>query len=460
MDKDFGLTFEYGFENDSSHSYLVLKLNNDIKLFNHQTEIICQNPNSAFLPFHIRRENDNVSIYYDITSKISLLQYLERKALNKKELLDLLKSIVKGLIMHSNYLLDLSSYVIDPNLIYVNPASAEISFVYIPTPGHRDTMKVLGTFIKDIVVNAANIDYSENDNYIQRLLNCLKTGLSSLADFNRLLTDLKDNSGLYSFKETVENEEPQINREQTVSISTPVSDGSADKRIGKSVKKIKMQGLVIFQIFVVITVVSACLFMASKKIGDRMSIAGVLIIAAAADVLITKRMLPKAGVRDERCSEQQRNTFMRRGVSPEQGAPLGEGASSGKGIPSGGFQTPDILRASDTVIVPDNPSDNYPYLEGIGDNRAEKIIISKNKFIIGRLDSMADYVMKGNTIGKLHAEIFLAEGSYHIRDLNSKNGTYINGVRIPSNKEWAIKSNDRIKFSDLEYIFRQRGVLY
>jgi len=74
------------------------------------------------------------------------------------------------------------------------------------------------------------------------------------------------------------------------------------------------------------------------------------------------------------------------------------------------------------------------------------------------LDSMVDYAVQDNTIGKLHAEISVTEGNYYVRDLNSKNGTYINNVRIPSNKEWEIKGNDRVRLSNYEYIFRQREV--
>ena len=76
--------------------------------------------------------------------------------------------------------------------------------------------------------------------------------------------------------------------------------------------------------------------------------------------------------------------------------------------------------------------------------------------MIGRLGSMADHVMQGSTVGKLHAEITVNKGLYYIKDLNSKNGTFVNDVRIPGNKEYEIKENDRIRFSNFEYVFRQQ----
>ena len=67
-------------------------------------------------------------------------------------------------------------------------------------------------------------------------------------------------------------------------------------------------------------------------------------------------------------------------------------------------------------------------------------------------------IIGGGRIGKLHAEITICEGTYYIKDLNSKNGTFVNGIRVPGNKEFEIKENDIIKFSNYEYVFRQQYV--
>ena len=105
------LDFEYSYDNNAAGSFLVIKLDSESMLLKHQVEILCQNPNSAFVSFHVRRENDNTFIYYNITSKISLSNYIERKSFNRKELLDLLRSIAKNLMLSGNYLLDLRCYM-------------------------------------------------------------------------------------------------------------------------------------------------------------------------------------------------------------------------------------------------------------------------------------------------------------------------------------------------------------
>ncbi|HOR85757.1 MAG TPA: DUF6382 domain-containing protein [Bacillota bacterium] len=460
MNKDSGLSFEYGYENDSNYSYLVLKINDYAKLLNHQIEIICQNPNPAFVPFHIRRENDNTRIYYNITSKISLAQYLERKTLNRKELLDLLRNIIKNLMLHSNYLLDLSGFIIDLDFIYINPATAEVSLVYTPSPGGRDIMKVLSIFLKDLVVNSANVDDDSNDNYIQRILSYLKSDLFSLYDFNRLIVDLRNSGGLYEYREWAAKEESEA------SIGIHNSEMPKDKAYKHNEKNRNIRSIVQLQLFIITVAAALCLFMVSRKTGDGISISGVLIIAGALDVLAMRRITAKVdeGTMAGKGRQETINQYdiptrkeMRSNMRSHNDVQSQPRNFNKEGLREG-VLAHNALKAYDTVMITDISEGNHPFLEGVGENIGERIIINKDKFIIGRLDSMVDYAVQDNTIGKLHAEISVTEGNYYVRDLNSKNGTYINNVRIPSNKEWEIKGNDRVRLSNYEYIFRQREV--
>ncbi|MHB1394035.1 MAG: DUF6382 domain-containing protein [Clostridia bacterium] len=449
MNNDSERSFEYSFAADSCSSYLVLKFNNDIKLLNHQVEIISQNPSSAFVPFHIRREDENVSIYYNITSKISLSQYLERKQLNKKELLDLLRSITKSLMLHSNYLLDLSNFVIDEDFIYINPATAEASLVYVPTPSDMDAIEVYKSFLKDLLVTSASVDDNAKDNYLQRILNYLKSEAFSLGNFNKLIIDLRNSGGLNDpiHKSIHVNRGKSVNKETAAAGYVPSSRSLKSEAYGKTAENKHILRIVLLQLLIILAAAIACLFLISQDMGDLVSISGILIIAAAMDILIMKRIAGKQG-EQVRADETDRNNEIKR-----------KEHSANKDKHQVISKTADVLRACDTIMISESAWSNHPYLESVGAHAGERVIINKYKFVIGRLGSMVDYIVPGSTVGKLHAEITVNEGIYSIRDLNSKNGTYLNDVRISSNKECEIKNNDRIRFSDFEYIFRQQKVL-
>ena len=66
----------------------------------------------------------------------------------------------------------------------------------------------------------------------------------------------------------------------------------------------------------------------------------------------------------------------------------------------------------------------------------------------------------GNTIvvpvrevSRNHAQIVLTETGYVLKDLNSGNGTYVNGQRI---REWTLKEGDRIQVGDRVFVFTSR----
>lgn len=54
---------------------------------------------------------------------------------------------------------------------------------------------------------------------------------------------------------------------------------------------------------------------------------------------------------------------------------------------------------------------------------------STTEVLIGR-GSWCDLVIPGSTVSRRHAELFFREGSWVLVDLDSTNGTYINGVRV------------------------------
>lgn len=429
--EDRGLVFKYSFDSDAACSYMVLEMESRSKLIDHQAEIISQNPISAFTPFYIRRENEAIAIYYNITSKISLSQYLERKRLKRKELLDLLDGISRALLLHSSYLLDLSSFVLHPDFVFINPASAEVSLVYVPVYCNRNSAEVCRSFLKDLVVNSANAEDNSTDNYMQRILSYLKSGLFNLSEFSRLIADLRYNDGQYVTAATALKETEAACTAQAAAKPSNASKESAGKRKGILVT-------LMVQLLIILPLVIICLLLVSRGIADGVSAAGMLLIGAAVDLLVMKRVSIKTS------GEKKKRTETKRLKAPDKIVRLEAPAA------------PEVVKACDTVLISEASNLAYPYLERLGAHSMERIVINKDRFTIGRLGSMVDHVIPDGTIGKLHAEIKSRDGHYYLTDLNSKNGTYINGERIASNREHQINGTCRIKFSDYEYLFKHQ----
>jgi pSer/pThr/pTyr-binding forkhead associated (FHA) protein len=65
-----------------------------------------------------------------------------------------------------------------------------------------------------------------------------------------------------------------------------------------------------------------------------------------------------------------------------------------------------------------------------------EILIDRNEFIIGRtLESGCDYVIPEPFISPRHCMLLFQDGNLTIKDLGSKNGTFVNGERLPRERE-------------------------
>ena len=101
--------------------------------------------------------------------------------------------------------------------------------------------------------------------------------------------------------------------------------------------------------------------------------------------------------------------------------------------------------------------EKVPYL--IRKKTGEIIQLNKQTFIIGKLDTCCDYVIRGNNaISRLHAVIKYREDtdSYFIVDCNSTNHTYLNGRRIEAEQPVELKDGMHIHLALEEFVFQLR----
>ncbi len=83
------------------------------------------------------------------------------------------------------------------------------------------------------------------------------------------------------------------------------------------------------------------------------------------------------------------------------------------------------------------------------------IPIDKKSFLIGRSKSLVDFAIPESlTVGRIHAEVVKESDDYYVVDINTKNGTFINGKRLQSQKKYKLNSGDEVRFGNEEAIFR------
>ena len=88
------------------------------------------------------------------------------------------------------------------------------------------------------------------------------------------------------------------------------------------------------------------------------------------------------------------------------------------------------------------------HLESLGDGGGlRRVPIRPLPFRIGRGQGL-ELMLPSGSVSKVHAEIYEAEGSLRLRDLESTNGTFVNGQLV---KDAAIREGDVLHFADFEF---------
>lgn len=82
----------------------------------------------------------------------------------------------------------------------------------------------------------------------------------------------------------------------------------------------------------------------------------------------------------------------------------------------------------------------------------ERIVISKPYFMIGKEKRRVDYCIDdNNSISRVHTRFCFKNGNMVIVDMNSTNGTFLNGVKLVPNQDSILKSGDLIRMADEEF---------
>ena len=81
------------------------------------------------------------------------------------------------------------------------------------------------------------------------------------------------------------------------------------------------------------------------------------------------------------------------------------------------------------------------------------IYLEQDITVIGKLETAADAVINIPTVSRIHAKIRKRAGEYYLTDLNSRNGTCINGQILKTGEDHLLENEDEVDFAQARYIF-------
>jgi len=500
--------FQVSFEGFDGKSYMTLLVPAGEGIIEYQAEMLTENRVDILLPLTVQRFNDNWKLYYDITSKVPLSKVLERKSLKYEEFAMIIKQIGKLSSILKDYLLDVYSVIFDKSLIYCDPGDLSLYFSYLPIRDNSFKKENLKDFIQTLVFKDITLADDTSGSLLKKILDALKSedftpdmlircvspiqtepGSFMLQDYNgRPGREINSSgfsdtgkSGQYRLKMDglttktgAENHQAGINntiinnRSKTSSLKYPVKSyiiaGSANLIMAGILFYVLLTGSndmlsTLFGLalvgFAINYYIFSRLFAANEKTDKNE--AG-KIPEKNSKVLLTNEPSGKPVMQSKKT--MYANSMVGRdlatagsnakhGEVSENHAPMNTASVRNTAVNAARISSGVV---PDRTVILGRSSGGIPYLQSHS-CPSERIYITKDSMLLGRLSGSVDYMIENNAVGKIHAEIIRKEDGYYIIDLNSVNGTYINQERLTCSTEVKLKSGDIITLANESYTF-------
>ena len=419
--------------------------------------------------------DDKFYMKYDISGLMNLREYLQG-VVSRQKILSILESIADAAIASEDYMLSISSYVMDMEYVYIDPDTLKVSMVVLPVV--REGRKI-DVFLKELFMGI-RYDQTEDCSYVASLLNLLGgAGTFSIHTFKEEINRLKkeNNSKPQPQGQILDSQlcmqafekPPQPYRhipqsyQQNVQQNTPAGRNGGGlseedrKLIVRDLKREKNLDILFPEEEEVKKEKKGFFFMKDKSEKEK-----------------KPEKEKKENKKKEKKSLWGKLTGKKRSSEEDSPAesPLGRIDIPGMeaAIP---FQNVEINKRrvdmqdfGETVFL-DGDDDEETYIIGAKQNTVqpefilyrhgtgESYRISEEVTRIGRSTSIAEICITGNRgIGRVHALLYLRNGEVFIEDNNSKNHTYVDGMKLePGQSPVKLVHGSKIRLGDEELEF-------
>lgn len=444
------------YKSDANHNYLIIKKEKGPVNVNNEKMAI-RNNIDGLLRMNLHFINEEIFYYYDIRSKQSLGRLYEGRYMSGEELNSFLRGMVRVFNELEQYLLPVDGLILDPELIYVDIDTITPEFVFFPSAktGEKEerALALAGFLIdhadrNDPAAGRLAYDYYESvtDGVISPALliagNPEKTKDEPVYD-DALETQFNGKDQSFDYWET----------EEDMSQLDYFLKDEPEKEKDKGL--LRVAG-VCLGLIVAAAVVYLLLVFNPRMIpfihlneGEYMTAGCVIALlfgaAVTSVIFIYNRHL--AGKKEaERM--QKLETIEKKAQNPDICMERREYEDMQD-------QLPDDEKT--TLLNPRYGSFCTPSLSGSDNGKQVCLSIDRSPFIVGKKGDRVNGELKNSSVSRIHASIRETNGRYFLSDMNSTNGTFINGRRLELNETVALEDGDSVGFAGTVLVFRNQS---
>ncbi|MDE7285252.1 MAG: FHA domain-containing protein [Lachnospiraceae bacterium] len=418
---------------DYRHNYLIIKDNGSLSENVYQRKMVTENKIQGLLASQERYINGEILLYYEITSRQSLLSIYDGKKIRMEELCRFFLQLKIVNDMLQKYLLDGSCLLLLPEYVFQNIETGEYSFLYYPNAEEKSFFQLMDFFISKV------------DNEDMKAMETVYK-IADLVHREQFVLD----EVLKWFQDDVAGEEKNGNESRCQEIKFEKNDWQYEELNEKEAKTAPQSSLEETKNKCTISPIAVSWgagiagagILAYIKYSYQLSyqeeiylIAGWIVLAGL--LLGSSAWYVYSRITKRKCHEEQNDT-----KEIYRYAPTYENDTS---IPDSDF--------GNTVYIP--WTENYENkLYSLDRKMKCHIDLGRLPLIVGKLAGAVDMVIDEHSISRMHAKFFREGNKIYVTDLNSTNGTFRNGMRLAPNASEIIEPGDEIRLGKLKFIYR------
>ena len=387
-----------------------------------------QNQIDGVLHFQVRKKDTDIRFFYEITSKQPLFRLLEGQSVQAGQIRTLVRGIAYALEHMEQYLLSENCVLLTPEYLYVEPESLKVWLCLVPGL-ERDFPEDYSRLLEYLL---GKVDHKDKESVVLAygLYQETRKENYGMADILRLAQQKIEvnHAGREAETETVREFERYQEYPEREYMET-AQDGYGAKQRRSAIQDRKAGNAE--------TDWKPGMVRARQIQTDTVK---------ESSGLFGRWKQRRKERREEKQREQERemqmpwDTMFVSETSPDYGT------LSSVHLPQ---------QSSGTVLLNPESRESGSVARRLTalDAGETDIVISYYPFIIGKQENLADYILDRETVSRLHLRIDQKDGRYYVQDLNSTNGTMVDGRMLENNETAEIWEGVEVNIAGVRYRF-------
>lgn len=475
------------YKRDINGNYLVLYEKEEPDTSSYQMRMLVGNTIPSILKCRIQGVDGQFMVCYDITSKQSLLSLYEEKKMGYEDLQMILGGFVQVMEEMSEYLLNPCRLLLKPEYMYVDIEKRQLYFCYLPGYDQdvRQKFQELTEYILPILDHedqrAVMLGYGiyrralEDSFHLEYIKKELYQERNEIEKADRS-SDIQVTKGYYGMNQQQDSKaeviytegEGKVGLQKEENIETLMWQEEEEEKRAKASGSTR-RGIIIW---CAIAALLSLLVVTAETFGylPRVPVAVILgvVIAFMGIGMLCSWLLSLRKKKEEAAEENLENAGtntpepassgkenfsmeIETGISGEESKEIKEN----KGEKPEERRKMSILQKNlgETVVLSANIVNGPATLVSREPGELATIYLQEELTVIGKMETAADAVVDLPTVSRIHAKIRKREGEYYLTDLNSRNGTSVNGKMLKGDEEYCLQDQDEVDFAQARYVF-------